>query len=65
MEAENVSGRLEGLLERYVWKYVDKLDDTIENASEKIMEQIDKYVLGEEPQLFELEEAEKADEEDD
>ena len=65
MEAQNVSGRLEGLLERYVWKYVDKLDDTIENASEKIMEQIDKYVLGEEPSPFELEQAERDDEEDD
>ena len=34
-------------MENYLWKYVDKLDGTIEVASEKIMEQIDKYVLGE------------------
>ena len=35
-------------MEKYLWKYVDKLDDTIEMASDKIIEQIDKYVIGEE-----------------
>lgn len=41
-----MSVKLEGLLETYVWKYVDKLDETLESASDKVMQQIDKYVLG-------------------
>lgn len=36
-------------MEKYIWRYVDKLDGTIEMASEKIMEQVDKYIIGEEP----------------
>ena len=53
MNSEDITSKLEGIMERYLWKYVDKLDDTIEMASEKIMEQIDKYIIGEEmPEKF-------------
>lgn len=37
---------------------MDKLDETIESASDKVMQQIDKYVLGEHDK-FEMEDEEK------
>ena len=36
-------------MEKYLWKYVDKIDDKIEVISEKILQNFDKYVLGELP----------------
>ena len=48
-------GKLEWMMEKYLWQYVDKLDGKIEEASDKIMQQVDKYVLGEvPPEKFEL-----------
>lgn len=42
------------MMEKYLWKYVDKLDGKLEEVSDKVMQQVDKYVLGEAPEKFEL-----------
>jgi len=42
-------------MEKYLWQYVDKLDGKIEEISDKVLNQVDKYVLGEAPEKFELE----------
>ena len=43
------------MMEQYIWKYVDKLDDKLEDTADKIMKQVDKYVIGQIPEKFELE----------
>ena len=56
-------GKLEGMMEKYLWQYVDKLDGKLEVISDKIMEQVDKYVLGEAPpEKFELEDDDEEEE---
>ena len=42
-----MANQIDGYMEKYLWKYVDKLDGQIENLSEKIIDQVDKYVIGE------------------
>lgn len=42
-------------MEKYLWQYVDKIDGKLEEASEKFMKQVDKYIVGEMPEKFELE----------
>lgn len=51
-ETQQRMGRLEWMMEKYLWKYVDKLDGKLEEVSEKVMQQVDKYVLGEAPEKF-------------
>lgn len=51
-ETQQRIGRLEWMMEKYLWKYVDKLDGKLEEVSEKVMQQVDKYVLGEAPEKF-------------
>lgn len=52
-------GKLEWMMEKYLWQYVDKLDGKIEEVSDKVLAQVDKYVLGEMPEQFELEDDEE------
>lgn len=55
---------MEAMLQKYLWRYVDKLDGKIEQISDKVLEKVDKYVLGELPDQFELEDDESDDEKD-
>ncbi len=45
--------KLDGYLQKYLWKYVDKLDGKIETISQKVMQNFDKYILGQLPEDFE------------
>ena len=54
-EKKQRMGKLEWMMEKYLWQYVDKLDGKIEEVSDKVLAQVDKYVLGEMPEKFELE----------
>lgn len=58
-EKKQRMGKLEWMMEKYLWQYVDKLDGKLEEVSDKVLEQVDKYVLGEMPDKFELEEDEE------
>ena len=46
--------KIEWMMEKYLWQYVDKVDDKLEVFSDKIINQIDKYIVGEVPEKFEL-----------
>lgn len=54
-EMDERMGKINWMMEKYLWQYVDKIDDKLEEASEKIMKKIDKYVVGELPEKFQLE----------
>jgi hypothetical protein len=51
-ELQQRMGKMESMMEKYLWQYVDKLDGKIEEISEKVLNQVDKYVLGEVPEKF-------------
>lgn len=54
--------KLEWMMEKYLWQYVDKVDGKLEEVSEKVMKQVDKYIIGEMPEKFELEDDQEEEE---
>ncbi len=53
VSAQDYSTKADNFMEHYLWKYVDKIDDKLEMLSDQIISQIDKYVVGEQPESFE------------
>lgn len=54
-EMDQRMNKLDWMMEKYLWQYVDKIDDKLQEVSEKFMTKIDKYIIGEIPEKFELE----------
>ena len=48
-EVSQKMNKLEWMMEKYLWQYVDKLDGKIEEVSDKVLQQVDKYIIGEMP----------------
>lgn len=55
MEKEN---KINSFIENYIWKYISKIDGKLDDLAEVLADQVEKVLIGEIPESFDIDELE-------